>query len=88
LNKLSKMEIRSRIRRTYNTMDKGKRTTYKQLPIYKRLHRKQKIEQHEKKVGVNAYARKALTAPVPILTSVMLLLSNTSFVNDTNINNV
>ena len=28
------MEIRSRIRRTYNTMDKGKRTKYKQLPTY------------------------------------------------------
>jgi hypothetical protein len=28
-------------------MEKGKRTTYKQLPIYKRLHRKLKIEQHE-----------------------------------------
>ena len=28
-------------------MEKGKRTTYKQLSIYKRLHRKLKIEQRE-----------------------------------------
>jgi hypothetical protein len=40
------MEIRSRIWRIYNTMDKGKRKKYKQLPIYKRLHRKLKIERH------------------------------------------
>jgi hypothetical protein len=51
-------------------MEKGKRTTYKQLSIYKRLHRKLKIEQREppqtkpktkqKKVGVNADVRKAI----------------------------
>ena len=28
-------------------MEKGKRTTYKQLSIYKRLHRKLKIEQRD-----------------------------------------
>jgi hypothetical protein len=77
-------------------MEKGKRTTYKQLPIYKRLHRKLKIEQHEpphpkkkqkqnkkqnkNKVGVNADARKTIAVPAPILTSGMLLLNSTNII--------
>ena len=63
-------------------MAKGKGTKYKQLPIYKKLPRKLKTEQHEpyKIVGVNADAPKALAVPAPILTSVMLLLNNRNII--------
>jgi hypothetical protein len=40
------MDNQQRLRRTDNTMAKGKRTKGQTL-IYKTLHRKQKIEQHE-----------------------------------------
>ena len=63
-------------------MAKGKGTKYKQIPIYKRLSRKVKIEQSEPHniVGVNADAPKALAVHAPILTSVMLLLNNTNII--------
>ena len=73
-------------------MDKGKRTKYNKMLIYKQLHRNVKIEQHEwtppAKVGVNADARKALAVPAPILTSVMLLLNNTNIIDTSLVNNI
>jgi hypothetical protein len=50
----TKGEIRVRISKKYNTMAKRKRTKG-QTTIYKTLHRKQKMEQHEphKQPGIN-----------------------------------
>jgi len=47
--------------------------------IYKTLHRKLKIEQHEshQKLGVNSGAPSVLAVPSPHVTPVMLLFNNT-----------
>ena len=48
--------------------------------IYKTLHRKLNIEQHEPhlKLGMNSGALERLAIPVPIVTLVVLLLNDTN----------
>jgi len=62
-------------------MSKRKRTKG-QATMYKCLHRKLKIEQHEphKKPGVNPGTPEGLTIPAPHVTSVVLLLNDTNII--------
>ena len=56
-------------------MTKRKRTKGQSI-IYKTLHRKLKIEQHEphKKCGVKSDAPVALTVPAPLVAPIVLIL--------------
>ena len=62
-------------------MAKGKRTKG-QARIYKTLHRKLKIEQHEShyKPRVKSGASKDLAVPAPLVTPVVLLLNGTNII--------
>ena len=60
-------------------MTKRKRTKG-QTTIYKTLHRKLKLEQHEhhSKPVTNSGAREGLAVPVPLMSPVALLLKDTT----------
>ena len=73
--KAIKRSCKSKNDRQYNGQKKKGQTT-----IYKTLHRKLMITQHEphSRHGVNSDASEALVLPVPLVTPIVLLLNDTN----------